>query len=168
MRKGFFSNNHPLIMGFIILFLLSNCSPTIKSKTHPPSSLFTPTTIQISPSIPEQSSTGVDEVITLVEELAIQEQFSGAVLIAKGNEVVWEYAAGLADREANIPNRIDTKFNLGSMNKMFTAVAITQLMEQNKLNLDDTIAKHIPDYPNSDIANQVTIHQLLTHTSGLI
>jgi D-alanyl-D-alanine carboxypeptidase len=129
--------------------------------------LSTPTPIPTMPSPTGQSSNGISEVVAVVEELATQDQFSGAVLIARGSEVVWEYANGLADREADIPNRVDTKFNLGSMNKMFTAVAILQLMEQNKLSLDDNIAKHIPDYPNTKVANQVTIHQLLTHTSGL-
>src|SRR5262249_38682917 len=65
------------------------------------------------------------------------------------------------------PNRIDTKFNLGSMNKMFTAVAIAQLAEQGKLDFSDTISKHWPDYPNKEAAEKITIHHLLTHTSGL-
>ena len=66
-----------------------------------------------------------------------------------------------------IPNRLDTKFNLGSMNKMFTAVCIAQLVEQGKLAYDDKIDKYLSDYPNSDAARKVTIHHLLTHTSGL-
>ena len=66
-----------------------------------------------------------------------------------------------------MPNQLDTKFNLGSMNKMFTAVAILQLVEQGKISVDDQIIKHIPEYPNQEVANIVTIHQLLTHTSGM-
>ena len=114
-----------------------------------------------------QISSSVNQLVTFVEDLATQDKFSGAILIAKGDEVVWKYAAGLADQENNRPNQIDTKFNLGSMNKMFTAVAIIQLMEEDKINLDDTITEHIPEYPNTEVGNQVTIHQLLTHTSGL-
>lgn len=72
-----------------------------------------------------------------------------------------------ADRDHDVPNHMDTKFNLGSMNKMFTAVAVLQLVEQGKLTLDDRIIDHLVYYPNQDIAAQVTIHQLLTHTSGL-
>jgi CubicO group peptidase (beta-lactamase class C family) len=64
-------------------------------------------------------------------------------------------------------NRIDTKFNLGSMNKMFTAVAIAQLAENGKLAFTDPIGKHWPDYPNEAVREKVTIHHLLTHTSGL-
>src|ERR1041385_8426676 len=67
----------------------------------------------------------------------------------------------------NAPNRIDTKFNLGSMNKMFTAVAVAQLVEQGKLSFEDTVGKILPDYPNKEVAEKVKIHHLLTHTSGL-
>jgi CubicO group peptidase (beta-lactamase class C family) len=60
---------------------------------------------------------------------------------------------------------VDTKFNLGSMNKMFTAIAIAQWVERGKLSFDDTVGKHLPDSPNQEVANKVTIHHLLTHTS---
>jgi len=76
-------------------------------------------------------------------------------------------AYGLADKSKNAPNNAETKFNLGSMNKMFTAVAIAQLVEQGKLSFDDKVGKLLPDYPNKDVANKVTVHQLLTHTAGL-
>jgi CubicO group peptidase (beta-lactamase class C family) len=76
-------------------------------------------------------------------------------------------SAGIANKTTGAPNRLDTKFNLGSLNKMFTAVAIAQLAEAGRLKFDDTIGKHLPDYPNRDVAEKVTIHQLLTHTSGL-
>jgi D-alanyl-D-alanine carboxypeptidase len=62
---------------------------------------------------------------------------------------------------------LDTKFNLGSMNKMFTAVAIAQLAQAKRLSFDDLISKHLPDYPNKEVAGKVTIHHLLTHTSGM-
>jgi CubicO group peptidase (beta-lactamase class C family) len=62
---------------------------------------------------------------------------------------------------------LDTRFSLASMGKMFTAVAVARLAEQGKLGFDDTVGKHLPDYPNKDVARRVTIHQLLTHTSGL-
>jgi len=76
-------------------------------------------------------------------------------------------AYGYASLAFEVPNRVDTKFNLGSMNKMFTGVAISQLAEKGNLSFDDRIIDHIPDYPNEEIAGKVTIHQLLTHTSGL-
>ncbi|NTV72525.1 MAG: beta-lactamase family protein [Azonexaceae bacterium] len=64
-------------------------------------------------------------------------------------------------------NLVDTKFNLGSMNKMFTAVAILQLVEQGKLSVGDRIIDVLPDYPNREVPAEVTIDQLLTHTAGM-
>ncbi len=102
-----------------------------------------------------------------VGELAAADSFSGSVLLAKDGEVVFEKAWGLASRAFEVPNQVDTKFNLGSMNKMFTAVAIAQLAEQEKLAFDDALIEHLPDYPNPDVARRITLHQLLTHTSGM-
>jgi D-alanyl-D-alanine carboxypeptidase len=102
-----------------------------------------------------------------VDKRVAQDKFSGAVLVAKDGVPIFKKAYGLASGAYNISNRTDTKFNLGSMNKMFTAVAIAQLAEQGKLSFDDMIGKHLPDYPNKAVAEKVTIHHLLTHTSGL-
>jgi CubicO group peptidase (beta-lactamase class C family) len=99
--------------------------------------------------------------------LSRADAFSGTVLLAHRDTVFFTKAVGLASRAWNQPNRLDTKFNLGSMNKMFTAVAIAQLVEQGKVSLDDTIDKHLPDYPNREAAQQVTVRHLLSHTSGL-
>jgi len=93
--------------------------------------------------------------------------FSGSVLVAKGDYILATNAVGLADREHDVPNTLDTQFNLGSMNKMFTAVAIMQLVEQGKIGLNNTVSDYISDYPNRDVAEKVTIHHLLTHTSGM-
>ena len=62
---------------------------------------------------------------------------------------------------------VDTQFRLASSNKMFTAVAILQLMQTGRLSLDETIGKYLSDYPNKAVANTVTVRQLLSHTSGL-
>ena len=88
------------------------------------------------------------------------------MLVARNGEVLLEDAWGRADREARIPNTLDTKFRIGSMNKMFTAVATLQLVEAGKLELDDTLGEHLPDYPNEDVASKVTVRHLLTHTGG--
>jgi len=93
--------------------------------------------------------------------------FSGVVAVARGGVVVYERACGLASRAFGVSNRVDTKFNLGSMNKMFTAVSIAQLVEAGKLAYGDTLARAWPEYPNHAVAERITIHQLLTHTSGL-
>ena len=98
---------------------------------------------------------------------ASRDQFSGVVLVAKGDRVVLHMAYGNAEKNFCGPNKLDTKFNLGSMNKMFTSVAIAQLVQTGKLSYEDTLAKALPDYPNKQIAEKITIHHLLTHTSGL-
>ena len=109
----------------------------------------------------------VKEAETFLDQQAAEDKFSGAVLIARDGQPVFKKAYGLANKSSKAPNRTDTKFNLGSMNKMFTAVAIAQLAEKGKLSFTDTVGKHLPDYPNKDVRDNVTIHQLLTHTSGL-
>ncbi|HEX3127065.1 MAG TPA: serine hydrolase domain-containing protein [Thermoanaerobaculia bacterium] len=100
-------------------------------------------------------------------DLAKKDELSGVVLLTQGSETLFSKAYGFADRERNIPNRIDTKFNLASMNKMFTGMAIAQLAEKGRLSFDDKVGKHLPDYPNREVAEKVTLHHLLTHTSGL-
>jgi CubicO group peptidase (beta-lactamase class C family) len=102
-----------------------------------------------------------------LEGLAKEDKFSGVVLVARDGKPFFVKSYGLADKTRKLANNPETKFNLGSMNKMFTAVAIAQLAEQGKLSFDDKVGKFLPDYPNRDVANKVTIHHLLTHTSGL-
>jgi CubicO group peptidase (beta-lactamase class C family) len=92
--------------------------------------------------------------------------FSGVALIARNGKPFFHKAYGMANRDFAVANRPDTKFNLGSINKVFTQVAIAQLAEQGKLALSDTIRKRLPDYP-SPAADKITIQQLLTMTSGL-
>lgn len=109
----------------------------------------------------------INEIERHVAKAAADDRFSGVALVAKGDRVIFNKAYGLADKANNIPNRLDTKFNLGSMNKMFTSVAIAQLVQAGKLSYEDTIARALPEYPNKEVAAKITIHQLLTHTSGL-
>jgi len=102
-----------------------------------------------------------------VDRLLKADRFSGAVAVSRGDHVVYQRAAGIASIAWNAPMRVDTKMNLGSMNKMFTSVAIAQLVAQGKMAYTDTLAKLVPDYPNQEVARRITIHQLLTHSSGL-
>ena len=95
-----------------------------------------------------------------------EDRFSGAVLIGHRGRIVFEKAVGLANRESRTPNTLDTQFRNGSMNKMFTATAVMQLVEAGKLSLDDTVGKVMTDYPNADVARKVTIRHLLGHTGG--
>ncbi|HKO04041.1 MAG TPA: serine hydrolase domain-containing protein [Candidatus Acidoferrales bacterium] len=99
-------------------------------------------------------------------ELCASGEFSGTVLVARSGRTLLSRACGEADREKKIANRLDTKFNLGSMNKMFTATAVLQLVEQGKIRLEDGVGKYLTDYPNREVAEKVTIHELLTHTGG--
>jgi len=92
--------------------------------------------------------------------------FSGAILVAHNGKIVLNRAWGVADETNHIRNTVDTQFCIGSMNKMFTAVAILQLAEHGKLALDKPIATYWPDYPNRDLASRVTIRELLNHTGG--
>lgn len=95
-------------------------------------------------------------------------RFSGAALYAHGDKVLYSNATGEASKSWHTPNRLDTKFNYGSMGKMFTAVAIMQLVEAGKLKLDDTIDKYLDEgWLAPAIAQQISVRHLLTHTSGL-
>jgi CubicO group peptidase (beta-lactamase class C family) len=102
-----------------------------------------------------------------VARLCERQVFSGSIEIARNGTLLYAHACGLASRAFDVPNRLDTRFNLGSMNKMFTAVSIAQLVDAGKLAYTDTLAKAWPEYPNQAVAQKITIHQLLTHTSGL-
>jgi D-alanyl-D-alanine carboxypeptidase len=99
-------------------------------------------------------------------ERARADEFAGAVLVARHGKVLLNDAWGRADRKAGAVNTPATRFRIGSMNKMFTAVATLQLVEAHKLALDDPIGKHLPGYPNKEVAAKVTVRHLLTHTGG--
>jgi CubicO group peptidase (beta-lactamase class C family) len=101
-----------------------------------------------------------------LQRLSSEQGFSGAVGVAKNGDVVFEKAYGLADRAAQRPNTPATRFNLGSINKLFTQVAIGQLVAAGKLAFTDTIGKILSDYPNED-ARAATVKQLIDHTAGL-
>lgn len=109
----------------------------------------------------------VAELKAYVERLAQADSFSGAVLIAKDGKPLWSAAYGMADKNFNVPNKLDTKFNLGSMNKMFTAVAIAQLVERGVLSFDDPVSKWLPNALSDGTGDKVRIKHLLSHTSGL-
>ncbi|HEY3383728.1 MAG TPA: serine hydrolase domain-containing protein [Vicinamibacterales bacterium] len=99
-------------------------------------------------------------------KLADAGAFSGAVLVAKNGTTVYEKPFGLAERDKKVAVTPATRFNLGSINKSFTKVAIAQLMAQGKVALTDTIGKLLPDYPNEK-ARAATIDQLLHHRAGI-
>ncbi|MEM8781094.1 MAG: serine hydrolase domain-containing protein [Cyanobacteria bacterium P01_G01_bin.49] len=88
----------------------------------------------------------------------------GSVLVSHGTDVLLSQGYGMANLEHSISNTPSTKFRLGSITKQFTATAILTLQEQNLLNVNNSLATYLPEYPN---AEQITIHQLLNHTSGI-
>jgi CubicO group peptidase (beta-lactamase class C family) len=101
-----------------------------------------------------------------LKQEAAADRFSGAVLLAKNGTPIFTSAYGMADRDKKIPITINTKFRIGSMNKMFTATAVLQLAQAGKLEPSDPLGKYLTDYPNKNIATKVTIEQLLSHTGG--
>jgi D-alanyl-D-alanine carboxypeptidase len=102
-----------------------------------------------------------------VDSLAKVGQFSGVAVLAKNGVPVYQRAYGMTDRERGTDNNLETAFNLGSINKVFTQIAILQLAAAGKLNPDSTLAVYWPDYPNKAVAHKVTIRQLMRHTSGI-
>src|SRR5687768_14695514 len=105
----------------------------------------------------------IQEVLALAHKYR---QFNGAVLVAENGKVVYRGAFGMANIEWGIPNTPDTKFRLGSITKQFTAMLTLQLVEQGKIKLDGKVSDYLPDY-RKDIGEKVTVHHLLTHTSGI-
>jgi len=114
-----------------------------------------------------QSNSKIETKITSFLDNLNQDEFSGTVLVAHNDKILEERAYGLASIEYNVKNTVDTKFNIASITKLFTAVATLQLYEQGKIKLNSPIGAYLPDYPNKFVRDSVTVHQLLTHTSGL-
>lgn len=114
-----------------------------------------------------QQSELVTRLTNALDSLTKADQFSGVVVVLRQGKPVFERAYGMADREAKRPNTIETAFNLGSINKVFTATAVRQLAAAGKMQLDSTVGFHWPDYPNAEVARKVTVRQLLQMQSGV-
>lgn len=107
------------------------------------------------------------ELTPWLDDQAKRGAFSGVVLVARNGTPIFSVVYGMADRARKVPNTIDTRFNLGSMNKMWTAIAIAQLVEQGKVDLDAPVGRYVPDLPNKSIRETVKVRHLLSHTSGM-
>jgi D-alanyl-D-alanine carboxypeptidase len=116
---------------------------------------------------PISQSELVRRLATSLDSLTTAGQFSGVAVLAKNGAPVFQRAYGMADREQSVANNTETAFNLGSINKVFTQIAILQLRAAGKLDLDSTLAAYWPDYPNREVARKITIRQLMRHTSGI-
>lgn len=112
-----------------------------------------------------------EELVRLVrrriDSLADEGSFSGAILLARGEEVLLREGRGLADETWRISNHPDTRFNVASVSKMWTAVVVMKLVEEGKLSLDDTLAETVPAYPHRDAGSKITLGQLLHHRGGI-
>jgi len=102
----------------------------------------------------------------LISAYADNGQFNGAILVKKGENIIYKNAFGLANREWNIPNTTDSKFLIGSIGKSITAFMVMILVNDGLINLNNSINDYIPDYSGPG-KNRVTIHQMLSHTSGI-
>lgn len=108
------------------------------------------------------------EIAAFVEGLCDRDLLSGSVLVARGRDILYDRACGEASKRFHVANNMDTRFNLGSMNKMFTATAVMQLVERGELTLDEPISAYVDgSWLPREITDRVTIHHLLSHTSGL-
>ena len=141
----------------VIIGLALNLSATFSVVAQ---ATATPTPAQTNESVAKELNSYFDSLVA-------ENKLSGAVLVAKDGVTIASKAAGIANKATGAPINLNTKFNLGSMNKMFTSVAIAQLAQAGRLAFSDTVGKHLPDYPNKEVADKVTIHHLLTHTSGM-
>jgi D-alanyl-D-alanine carboxypeptidase len=127
-----------------------------------------PTELPADLAIPRLSQADALRALTVkADSLARDDRFSGALLIAHKGKVLLKRAWGYANRELKVPNTPDTQFRLGSINKMFTAMATLQLIDAGKMSLDGLVGKYILDYPNKIVASKVTVRHLLTHTGGM-
>lgn len=109
----------------------------------------------------------LQQIGSYLKRLGDADIFSGVVVIARDGQPVFAQAHGYADREKKTANTVDTPFLLGSMNKLFTGLAIGQLVEQGKLSYEDPLSKFLPGFPDPESAQRIKIKHLLSHTSGL-
>ncbi|MBZ0201832.1 MAG: serine hydrolase [Ignavibacteria bacterium] len=107
-----------------------------------------------------------EKIDALVQKYFDLKQFNGSVLVAEDGNVIYSKGIGMADVEKQIPNKPDTKFRLASVTKQFTATLIMQLVEKGKIKLEGKLSDYLPYY-RKDIGEKITIHQILSHTSGM-
>ena len=102
-----------------------------------------------------------------LKRLAADDEFSGVVLLARQGEPIFHRAYGYANRETGQLNTVDTRFDIGSITKLITRIAIAQLAQAGELDLAATVSSVLPDYPNAEIGGRISVQQLLDHSSGL-
>lgn len=114
-------------------------------------------------SFAQDKASKIDELVQLYFDYG---QFNGTVLVAEKGEIIFKKGYGMANMEWNTPNKPDTKFRLGSITKQFTALLVLQIVEEGKIDLEGKLSDYLAYY-RKDTGEKVTIHHLLTHTSGI-
>jgi len=117
-------------------------------------------------SISVKAQKEVEKIDSVMQLFSDYIHFSGAVLVSDNGKVIYKKAFGLANREWNVANTTGTLFKAASLGKQFTALLILQLVEEGKIKLEGLISDYIPDYPSGS-GKGISIHQLLTHSSGI-
>jgi CubicO group peptidase (beta-lactamase class C family) len=163
----------PILALFALITSLAGCgspaaapaSTATVLATQVPTLAPTQTAVAAPTSTPEADAQIAAGLQAALEDLAEQGKLSGAVLVARNGKALVSQGYGMADQEGRLANTAETKFHLASVTKMFTAMAVVLLQKQGKLDVQDPICKYIDDCPSAWQA--VTIHSLLTHTSGI-
>lgn len=114
----------------------------------------------------QKRNAALQDLTAHINDLFAQDAFSGEVLIGKNDDILLQYRNGFFDREFKQPLTGNEKFRLGSLNKMFTSVAILKLVDEGKVSLNATLDTYVPDFENKSISETVTVHHLLTHSGG--
>lgn len=151
MKKTYLYATASLLF-FAIFFLLSCDSQALSSETKKERA--------------EHQEIKIDQINKLVASYAEYGEFNGAVLVANEGKILYQKAFGFANMELDVPNKTNTKFRIASITKQFTAMLIVQLVSENKLDLHKPISSYLPDYPKEN-GDKITLHHLLTHTSGI-
>ena len=151
-----------------ILFLLMACGQATPDTVLVPTPTVTPVPVTVTPALAISTPAllvKLPQLDQFVSEQANQQLFSGALLVAQQGQILLSKGYGMADQARQLPNTPQTRFRLGSVTKPFTALAILQLQAQGKLTVQDLICRYLPACPAAWQA--ITLHHLLTHTSGI-
>lgn len=151
-----------LIMFWLISFIFNGCIKTNDTQA-------TKDTVKVESKVEKSTEKkSTDDFTSKVDKLFTdyygEDVFSGSVLIAKNNSIIFEKSYKMADYEKSIANTKETKYDIASLTKQITALSIMQLEEKGLIKVEDTVDKYLPCFPQG---NKITIHHLLTHTSGL-
>ncbi|MFR3816231.1 MAG: serine hydrolase domain-containing protein [Turicibacter sp.] len=157
-------NQLQLIALVSILMVIGGCSPQLKALNVVPKPEIEIVELESLEVVNEIISPNYEPLAESLDAYLLDQSFNGVTLVASGDQIILLKAYGLAQVNEQEEMTVDHQFQIASVSKSFVAVSILQLVEAGKLTLDQTIDKYFPDMPNAEL---ITIHQLLTHTSGL-